>query len=206
MTFGSTAHLGWFDRWSATAFLVAGVALLVNFVLLVFERFGGASTPGVVGNVLVLSALVAAAVGLLGLYPRLADHTPRLALVSAAAAAVAGVSFLVLFAWVVPARLLDQPLPPGVLLVGAVAVMFWGFLLFGVASLWTGVPSRTVGMLLLAVVGILLAYLGGQAVYGGDAPAWVSPAVTGLLALVTLALGYVHPTGVAPSDRAVPTA
>jgi hypothetical protein len=200
----NTQQLKAFEQWSPRLFLIAGTALLINFVLLVFERFAGLSTPGVVGNVLILFALTAAAVGLLGLYPQLAGQSPWLALVSAIAAGVAGVGFVLLFLWVIPARLLDQSLPPGILLVVTVAMLFVGFLLFGITSLRTAVPSRTVGFLLLAVVGILLVYLAGQAVYSGDTPAWVSPAVTGLLAVVSLALGYVHKTDTSPSDRAAP--
>lgn len=61
--------------------------------------------------------------------------------VSAGLAAIAGAFISVLLVWFV--TLLIQPDPPGALLILSVLVAPLGFILFGIASIRTGVPSCT---------------------------------------------------------------
>jgi hypothetical protein len=163
-----------FERWSATAFLTAGVLWLLDTVLLGIELFAGVSilgTPGPLNPVLYVSGVVAAIVGLLGLYPGLSGRMPRLARISAGLVVVAGAATVVLLVWFVTVTLLNRPDPPGVLLILSILVAALGLLLFGIAGVRTGVPSRAVGLLVLAIPvtlvgGLLLVYVG----YGGDSP------------------------------------
>lgn len=192
----------------AMAFLVAGVLWLADTVLLGIELFTGVSilgTPGTVNPILYMSGLVAAIVGLLGFYPELAGRTPRLARISAVLVAVAGVAISVLLVWLVTVTLLGQPDPPGVLLILSLLVVVLGFILFGIASVQTGVPSRTVGFLVLAIPTTLFAGLVlGYVLYSGDSPDWTSPAIGVVMSLLLLAIGVLLRSEGVPTDRAEP--
>lgn len=113
-------------------------------------------TPGAVNPFLYISGVVAAIVGLLGLYPSLGRRTPRLARISAGLAVLAGIAISVLLVGFVTVTLLNQPDPPGALLILSILVAVLGFILFGIASVRTGVPSRTVGLLVLAIPATLV--------------------------------------------------
>ena len=190
---------------SATAFLVVGGIWFVDTVLLVLERAGGMPIPDPVFPVLILSALTVSVVGLFGFYPRLANRSRWLARLGIVVTALAGVGFAVLLAWWVVANAIRAvPIPPAPLLMVTVFAVLFGFAFFGVASVWTGVPSRSVGFLLLAVVATLVGYLVSQAVYGSDPPAWVAPTLTAVLTVITLAIGYRLRTEPSPTDRAGP--
>jgi hypothetical protein len=204
----TTTRWGTLERWSATAFLTAGVLWLLDTVLLGIELFAGVSilgTPGAVNPVLYISGLVAGIVGLLGLYPGLAGRTPRLARVSAGLVALAGVGISVLLVWFITVTLLNQPDPPGVLLILSILVAALGIIMLGIASVRTGVPSRAVGLLVLAIPatlvgGLLLVYVG----YGGDSPDWTSPAIGIVMAVLLLAIGYRLRTEPVSADSAEP--
>lgn len=182
------------EQWSSTAFLIAGFLWLLDTVLLGVELVTAISilgTPGAINGVLYISGTVIAIVGLLGLFPRLAGHTPRLARISATLVAVASVAITSFLIWFI----IDTPLklhsPPEVLFLLGILVATLGFLLFGIASVKTEVPSRTVGYLVLGIPatllgGILLVYVG----YGGNSPDWTSPAIGVLMAAFLLAIGY----------------
>lgn len=197
------------ERWSATVFLAAGVLWLLDTVLLAIELFADVSilgTPGPVNPVLYISGVVAAIVGLLGVFPSLDEQTPRLARISAGLVAVAGIALVVLLAWFVTVTLLNQSDPPGALLILSLLVAVMGFLLFGIASVRTGVPSRTVGLFMLAIPatllgGLLLVYVG----YGGNSPDWTSPVIGILMSVFLLAIGYRLRTEPAGTRRAEPT-
>lgn len=182
------------EHWRATAFLVAGLLWLADTTLLGLELFTGISilgTPGAVNPVLFISGTVAAIVGMLGLYPKLADRTPRLARTSAALVAVAGIAIFVTLVWFITVTLLNRPDPPGALLILSILVAALGFILFGIAAIRTDVPSRTVGVLVLGlpatIVGsVFLVFV----VYGGDSPDWTSPVTGILMSVLLLAIGY----------------
>lgn len=188
-----TSRWGTLERWSATAFFTAGVLWLLDTVLLGIELFAGVSilgTPGAVNPVLYVSGVVAAIVGLLGLYPSLGRRTPRLARVSAGLVAVAGIGIFVLLAWFVTVTLLNQPDPPFILLLLAILLVVLGFILFGIASLRTSIPSRTVGLLILGIPTALFVLVLAYVVSGGDPPEWTSPVIGIVMSALLLAIGY----------------
>lgn len=200
----ATAQWGALEEWSSTAFLVGGILWLIDTGLLGLELFIGVSilgTPGMVNPLLYLSGLVAAIVGLLGFYPALASWMPRLARVSAGLVSIAGIAILVLLMWFVTSDFLNQPDPPVVLLLLSLLVVVLGFILFGFASIRTNVPSRTVGLLVLAIPAILFVLIVGTAVSGGDAPDWASPAIGGVMSVLLLAIGYQLRSESATPDR-----
>lgn len=182
------------ERWSATAFMLAGVLWLADTVLLGLEIMD-IYAHGLLNGVFILTALLTTMVGLLGFYPRLAGRVPRLALATAIVGAVAAGGLVVAFAWVLGTiALAGVSSPPPVFLVLPLLTLA----LFGVVSLWIDVPSRTVGLLLVAYLVIIVgAYLASNGLQFG---------LAGLVSVIALAIGYVHHTGSARPDRAESTA
>lgn len=181
------------ERWSAVAFMVAGVLWLADTVLLGLEVMG-IYAHGLLNGVFILTALLTTIVGLLGFYPRLSDRIPRLALATATIGAVAAGGLVVALVWVLgTVALAGVSSPPSVFLLLPLVTLG----LFGLVSLWIDVPSRTVGLLLLAylviIVGTSLATNGLQ--FG----------LAGLVSVIAFAIGYVHHTGSAKPDRAEKT-
>lgn len=183
------------ETWSATAFLVGGLLWLFDTTLLGIELFAGVSilgTPGPLNPVLYLSGTVAAIVGLLGFYPKLADRMPRLARVGGGIIALVGVAIPLLLMWFIAANILNQPDPPFALLILTILGVALGFVLFGIAGVRTGVPSRTVGFLLLTVVATIIGWIAlGIVVYGGSPPAWTSPAVGVVMSGLLMTIGSI---------------
>lgn len=151
MVGGDTQRFESLERWSPTLFLVAGGLLVIHAGHHGLEAFAGLEYPlhhelpfGVVGMILGFVAL-------LGLYPKLAGRSPKLA---RAGAVLAGLGIL---GWVaIGAGALAEELgtePPawleafGILIIGGVVL---AYLAYGVASLLTDVVSRATGLALLA--------------------------------------------------------
>jgi hypothetical protein len=140
------------ERWSPTAFLVAGGILVVYATFNGLAAFTDTVYP-LVENVVGPGGFVLGFLGLLGLYPRLADRRPRQAKAAVVFASLGAVGFSVItvsnigrLAGVVP----NEPLPWFPLLLGMVAVgMVLGYLSFGVISLRADVYPRFAGPLLL---------------------------------------------------------
>lgn len=181
-------------RWSATAFIISGVFWLADTLLLGLELVD-IYAHGLLNGVFILAALLTTMLGLLGFYPRLADRVPRLALASAMVGAVAAGGLVVGFVWVLGTiALAGVSSPPSVFLL--VALVALG--LFGVVSLWSDRPSRTVGFLLLAYLGFLVgAFLASNGLQFG---------LAGLVSVNAVAIAYVHHTGGAGLDQAESTA
>lgn len=191
------------ERWSATAFLVAGGVMVVFWALVALEVFADVSSPQAL---LAMPALVATTVGLLGLYPELADRAPRLSRAGVGLLAVATVGLVVIFVWVLVGRVLPaagvemSSQPPGVVIASTVGAYVLTVLLFGVASLRTAVPSRTVGLLLLALVGAFTIPLVAGVVWGSYPGEWMAVVVSGLQAGAIVAIGYTLRNGGARAD------
>lgn len=191
---------GWdsLERWSAAAFLVAG-GLLVADILLVGVQLVGVSFPH---GVLYSSGLVVSLMGLLGLYPHLAVRAPW---VARASAVVIVLPVGAIFAILISTQILPFPRLTGtaIVLVGMGTLYIWGFTVVGVAILYTGVPSRTVGLLLLAIVATVL---GGVIlaldVVGGDVRDRLFFTLVVILPVLLLAVGYLVRTGSVRPDRA----
>lgn len=148
---------------SSTAFLIAGGVLFLFVGLTGLSAFTDVLGQGaVVGAAVVgagISGLIAAVIGLLGLYPRLCDSAPRLSRsgLGALVAALTGILVVVGTLAVVgpPEYPGDVPsfIPP-IFITSGILIMV-GYVLFATASIRTETPSRRIG-LLLAVPGIVL--------------------------------------------------
>jgi hypothetical protein len=202
----TSSRLPWnsLENGRATAFLVAGLLWLADTTLLGLELFAGLSvlgTRGPVNAILYITGLVAAIVGLLGLYPGLVRRTRRLALVSLGIIAVAGIVVPVFLVWFVASSFSNLPGPVAPLGIVMFVVVALGFVLFGIASVRTRVPSRAVGMLVLAIPTAIVGWLTvGLVVYGGDVPAWMSPAIGAVMTCLLLAIGASLRIEDAPTD------
>lgn len=162
----STDNAVWrvLESWSSTAFLLAGV-LLFGFVII----SGAAAFTDVVreqgavvgATVMVtgLFGLVAAVIGLIGLYPRLGQTAPRLSRAGLGALALGLTGILVSIGTLAVVGPPEQPgdvpafIPP--IFISSGVLIMTGYLLFAGVGIRTSTPSRRIG-LLLAVPGIVL--------------------------------------------------
>lgn len=204
MVYDTTTRWGWIERWSPTAFIAAGILFLGTAALFGLVTFTDVSHPVWLTALFGLAGLVASFVGLLGLYPGLVDRVPRLARAGLVTVAIAGIA-LVAFPLCLLAKTSGIVLPtlPTVFFVIAMIATILGFLLFGVASLRTCVPSRTVGFLMLATVATFIVLFVADLMYGGS-PRWLDFAVSGVQAVLLLTIGYALPTGPIPTEREDP--
>lgn len=183
-----------FERRSATAFLVAGGLMVVFWALVALEVFMDISSPQAL---VAMPALVATFVGLLGLYPMLTDQSPRLARAGVGILAIATVGLVVIFAWILAANLLPQVTgidvpaqPPSIFIMLTVSGYVITVLSFAVASLWTAVPSRTVGFLLFTLVGVFALPVIAGLLWGEYPREWMAVVVSGWQAAAMLGIGY----------------
>lgn len=208
MVDGITSRLEPLERWRSAAFLVGGLLLVVDAVLVAANIATGADRFLILGQAVVGAAWTAALIGLLGLYPDLAGETRWLSRAGAVFAAIGAVVFavmavtsLVYFAGIPAGEYGDigQFFIPGVL-VGSVL----GFVSFSAASLRTGVHSRAVGLLLLLppilVVTNILRFVAGME------SATLTLAIVVADAVTMLAIGYLLQSEPAPSDSVEATA
>lgn len=194
---------GSLERWKTTAFLVGGLLMAVDAVVVAAMIVTGVERLLLVGQTFVGVAWTAALLGLLGLYPALADRSRWLSRVGALFAAIGVVVFAVM-AVTVAAYLAGIPAGeygdvgmyfiPGVL-VGSVL----GFVTFSVASLRTGVHSRTLGLLLLVPAILVLANI--LRFVAGFESTTITLAIVVGDSLTMLAIGQVLRTGIADPDR-----
>lgn len=193
---------------SPALFLVAGAILVVYATLHGTEAFLDAAYPMVRDGVIRPVGYALGFVAVLGLYPSLADRSPKLARVGGVFTALGTVGWVVM-GFVGSSRGLAAHLgyaPPAWLGVFGLLIALGfvvGFPAFGVASLHTGQYPRTVGLLLLAP---LLVMATNAAVVIGD---FVAVAIGRFLvstgdALIVLALGIALGTDGTPIDRAEP--
>lgn len=157
MSAGNTRVWQTLERWSPTLFLVSGGILVIYATFMGLWAFADLVPEGhglEIGYVLGF-------LGLLGLYPSLARHSPWLARVGAVGAGI-GV-FAILYVsvndYVQLVGLTSETLPGWRFLSVLPLVGFiTGYLLIGIASLRSDVYPRTVGLLLLlpGVITILM--------------------------------------------------
>lgn len=142
------------ERWNSSAFLIGGLLLVVDAAWLAANIATGAEDYLVVGQLFVGVGWAVALLGLLGVYPSLADRSRWLSRAGAVFAVIGVVTFTVMAAGVLAEitgilpgdfEALGVYFIPGVL-VGSVL----GFIAFSVASLRTEVYSLSFGILLLA--------------------------------------------------------
>ena len=181
----STQNTPWESlvKWTATAFILAGLFRLVNMGIYqsgqLFESF---SAPELALDVSILLAFELAFVGLLGLYPRLREKHPRLALVGVLLAVASGVSLMI----ITPAEyILGGQEPPAYLIPFQIAYFLGiplSFLVFGGLSVRARSPPLSVGVLLiLGGTSWLLFLTGSQTLI--DVGAYI-------FAIIMMAIGY----------------
>ena len=178
------------ERWSPIAFLVAGGLFILPTAI---YGFGAATGTGnVVSPAVIFVLMLVVFVGLLGLYPRLAGEGSTLAL--------GGVGLLSATAAVIISTLAIVALPTGLTLgkphiLAIVTTVVVGSTLtlgtFGVASLRSGIHSRSVGSSLLVMAAGDFSILVAMQVYGDPTPAWVGFVVGGLFVVFLASIGYV---------------
>lgn len=198
------------SRRSGATFLVAGGLLLGSTALKGMGWFTAASPPAGLVMVFAVPGLLVTFAGLLGLYPRLADRSPRLSHAGLAATAVGGTGLLVTIAWGMGGGALRAVLgeavpatPPEAVFVVLVATIALAAGLFGVAGLRTRVPSRRVGLLLLGYAATYVALVvAGVAL--ATVPDWLYLGIYGAQPVLLLTTGYHLRRVPAPTDRELP--
>jgi drug/metabolite transporter (DMT)-like permease len=157
-----------------TLFLVAAGFFLINAVIVVSGiTTGSERMTTLLGETFNAAGWAVALVGLLGLYPGVADRNRWLSRAGAVCATIGVVVFTILsllsFAFYV--RIIEGSIQnlvplilPGVILGGVLS-----FLLFGISSLRTGAHSRVIGALLLVPpLIVVLNIFGGAAGFGSQ--------------------------------------
>ena len=199
-----------FERWSPAAFIVGGIGLLGTSVVGSLDVAGIVATYPRLNMGPLLFGLWFVFVGLIGLYPRVANGSPRLSLGGLGTSGIAWVvwSITMLAAIgvdITSERTIADPSWGPPLLAGAFVLALLSFLIYGLASTWSESPSRTLGILLLIPV---VAFL-GQAmllvskILTGDVIAVLQLALGGITAIVLIAVGYLlqNDTGQAASSE-----
>ena len=196
------------ETWSPTAFLVGGGLFVVFTAILGADAFTGMTLRGV-QEAFGAGGWALAFVGLLGLYPSIADDAPWLSRVAAAvlglgavgatATAIEGFAGLAGLTGPPPSWFvaLNAPIILGILV---------GFTAVGVAVLRTGARSRRLAVLILSPAAVFLVNFVRVPVLGAWTPPW-APFVLGAgQALALLSIGYVLWTAGRRSDVATPAA
>lgn len=189
------------ERWSPLAFLAAAASFVLPGVAqgyMVATGTGDAVSPGII-----FVCHLVVFVGLLGLYPRLADRGSTLAAGGVGLVAVTAAMILSTFGVAVLPLGLTVGKPTVFAIVLSVAV---GSMLsaatFGVASVREGVHPRPVGGFLLVVAASELFIVVAMLLYGDPTPPWVGFVVSWLVVTSLASIGYVLRNGDAPADAA----
>jgi len=200
----------WLGQWSPIAFLVTGTGFLLAFALLVVDTTASIQVPEMAIAVFTAPSLLALLlVGLPGLYPFVAEGSPRLALGGAVTATLGGVIIAVSILGKVALDLLgvigftdEGPLLAGFFI--AMLAFFLSVFVYGVASLKYGEPSRIVGLLLLVIIlepaTVLL-----NDVIGVDVGIVIAFLTLGIAGTAFLAIGYSLRTESATDRQMEPT-
>ncbi|MFB6301546.1 MAG: hypothetical protein ABEH78_01595 [Haloferacaceae archaeon] len=193
------------EQWSPNLFIIAGVLAVVfaAFEWTTVATCGQIRQCGYLTDMRSIfgpAGFVVGFIGLLGLYPEVADRSPKLARAGAVFAALGAVGFsmsivatLGEIGGVLPAQPAWAPVYIILIFTGAVV----GYPAIAAAGLRTNAYSRTLGVLLLVPAILFVAVLG---LIAPGIPAWVGPIVGSGHALSLLAIGYVLRTETV-SDR-----
>lgn len=194
---GSTQQLGWVERYSPRLFLVGGALVVGHAAVNGLEAFTEIGPPP---DVFGPAGYLLGVLGLLGLYPALADRSPRAARLAAALAVVVLLGWIGILAQTVGVAVgvvgPDAGVLPGVFLFAHLAGLVLSYLLFGALTLVTGGHSRTVGGLLLLVPLFVVGLVAGAHLFGNSAAG--SFLLGTLLALTHLSVGIALGAGGSP--------
>lgn len=195
----------WIERRSAKAFLIGGLLMAVDAVLVTANIVTGTEQLLLLGQAFVGVAWTAALLGLLGVYPRLADRSRWLSRAGAVFAVIGVIVFatmsvtvLVYYAGIPVGEYSDigQFFIPGVLIGSVLA-----FITFSAASLRTDVHSGTFGILLLVPAVLVVANI-LRFVVGLESATITLGIVIGD-AVVMLAIGYLLLNGGVRKEHAL---
>jgi len=194
------------EHWSAALFLAAGVLFVGHAIVRAIEAFTTMPPPV---DVFGPTGYVAAILGLLGLYPSLADRFPRISRVAAISAAVTASAWALIAGWsfgeaagILPPQ---TDVLPGIFFVVVILSTLLLYLLFGVVSLRTNTHTRTLGVLLLAPVFVLVLLMVGAVLLSIASKA--GPVIIGSgLALIHGAIGGTLLTGRRKTGHVDPSA
>jgi hypothetical protein len=188
------------ERRSPTLFLVGGMVLIAFAASLAAIGLMDMSVPR---NIFAGAGFTLAFLGLLGLYPGLADRSPRLARAGAVFAILGTVGFSLTFMLGI-AEFVEITLPAwveAVQLLNIIGIIL-GFLLTGIASLRTDAHTRSLGVFLLVPAVIFAVNITRVAVLGAWTPSWAPFLLGSLQALAMLAIGYSLRVESVPPERA----
>lgn len=190
---------GSLEEKSSMLFLVAGGLLAVFAVNTGLETFAGTFYPAI-QSIVGPAGFFLGVVGLLGLYPALADRTSTIPHIAAVVAGVASVCWFVIvvgglgeFGGVFPS---SEEILPGMFFIAVFVFTILSYLIFGLVSFRTGVQSRTISSLLFGPAAMFLLLVVGAA------PAFVIDIGH---VLFHLGIGLTLRAGGIPTDRTQPT-
>lgn len=199
---GSTTISRWglVERLSPILFLIGGSLLVAHAAIMGIQAFSDLTAPP---DVFGPTGHLVAVVGLLGLYPALADRQPTVARGAGALGAVALGSWAVMTVtrYLEAAGIVSSPsdVLPGTLIMFVFVSTILAYLLFGVAILRDGDGSRTVGMLVLAPGALIAVALVKSAIIG--VTALDGFVIGGGFAFSMVVLGYTLRTWNRPADH-----
>lgn len=192
----------------ASAFLLAGIILGINAVIVAAEVVVGVERWRVLGQIFVGAGWTAAFIGLLGLYPRLADGSRWLSRAGALFAAIGAVVFTVmgLASFVFYTGIVDGDMTALVplFLPGVIIGSVLGFVAMSVASLRTDVYSQNIGILLLVPPALVITNLLTAIVGIEGATSTLAVVVGDTLAMLAIGITIRGIDG--PSDHTEPEA
>lgn len=185
---GETGVFASLERWSATLFLVAGVFVIGFAASLAAIGLMDMSIPD---RIFAGTGFTLAFLGLLGLYPSLADRTPRVARAGAVFAGLGALGFAVTFA-VGTAEFGGMTPPAWVEPLGVLNIvgLLLGFSLFAVATLRTDAHPQLLGGLLLVPAVVFGVNFVRVVALGSWTPSWAPFVLGSLQALAMLSIGY----------------
>lgn len=201
----STPHWAALERWSPTLFLAGGVVVVGYAALFAVEALTDATMTKKLASG---TGFTLVFVGLLGLYPRLTDRSPKLARAAAVFAILGAVGFaIVLVTGAAQYAELDTPRWLSGFVVLNVLGILLGFSLSGIAVLRTGAHSRTVGLLLVVPAVVFVANIAAVVTLGqGNVSTWLGFVLTSAEALAILGVGYRLRVERVPAAADAPTA
>jgi len=192
------------EQWGPIALLLAGGLFVLPAAASGFEAVTGTGIN--LSPAVIFLFLLVAFVGLLGLYPALAERGSLMALGGVGTLAATAAIILSTFGVAVLPLGLTIGKATALVIVASIAV---GAALtvstFGVACTWTGAHPRPVGISLLVAGAAMALMVVAMVLYGDATPAWVGAVVNGLVAISLGASGYTLRRAGVPTGRAEAT-